>query len=848
MSVLSLVVASALVWMGVDPYHHEAFLPTTEVVPAKGPLKIASAIGEIESASFLVRSYAPAPRLDARLTDFAGPDGAKIPASAVDLRVVKVFWAGVSQWDSDRHGRNEPLKLMPKAILHDDGLVRVDLENKLNFLRVDYADGQRYVDILSDGRKEPLKSFLEPFADAPAYVPFDLPANFTKQFWLTVKTPLGVKPGVYRGELALSSSSGAKTVVPLELEVYPFELPLPRTHYAPEKRYRCGIMGFPGLREMHAKTKDLATAEKVLANIYRSAAEHNIQFGTGEDFKDGTTDDLAVRALFIRHAAGLQTDVLFFGMGLDHGWYGSAEGKTADEDAAACREAIAKWIPYVDLQIKTLKKYAGDDARVIMSGRSEASAWGVKREQPFVRELERRGSGMIAETGRDTSKTFAWGLTVANVSADSTAAQARRWHEAGGEIVGYYAPATSVCDPDVWRRRGIRNWFADYDGILEMAWMHASNPWNQRRWGGDMYIGEALVLCDRNGVVPTLSYEAYREIADDIAYFSLHRLLSEKALASTDAAVRALGRAEWEWLERTEPELVVDLTAFRREVAKRCVALQAKTGPLPSESWTRAKPTLEKLPPMTKAIDEKIPEDAIGQAKYWCARLRRDLALKALDAEIARSKEDPAKRNSLGRLYAARLETMLTVTHYEEKFAEGELKAAAEMRTRVFTAGGASASQKFAVAMRVVDMCVDAGATDLAQSTLDDLQKWIASLGGDPQKPGWKALADFRLAEVCRLKGEWKRAVSTAVPLARAEGLNLIEVGGLIGECAEKAGDAVNAAFGDKLALDSLSKEQVKEKAHWQRQFDRVAAAAKKNAKPPPRMVDEGEPISLDDE
>ena len=837
---------AVLSWMPVDPYSDKPYLPTNEVRTVAEAVGIDAARGEFESASFLVRSTEPLAGLCAEMSELVGPEGARIPASAVDIRIVKVFWAGVSHWNSDRHGRNEPVTLTPRAILHDDGLVRVDLEGRCNYLRVDYADGPRYVDILSDGRKEPLKSFLEPFADAPALVPFDLPADFTKQFWLTVRTPRDARPGVYSGTVTLRAG-GLERGIPLRLTVYPFELPRPRTHHDVSKLYMCGIMGLPGLREMHAKTLSLERAEKVLLNVYRSAAEHNVQFATGEDFREASTDDLAVRGLFIRYQAGLQMDRFFFGQGLDHAWYGGSAGLTPEQDAAACAQALARWRPYAELQLSTLRKYAGESARLTMFGRSEASVWGVRREQPFARELARLGMGMMAETGRDTSKTLAWGLDVANVSADSSSEQTRRWHAAGAEAVNYYAPATSVWNPDVWRRRGIRNWFGDYDGIFEMAWMHAANPWNQHIHSGDMYVGEALVLCDANGVVPTLAYEAYREIADDIAYFSLHRLLCEKALASSDPSVRALARSEWEWLERTEPDRVVDLTAFRREVARRCIVLQEQAGALAPERWTRPIAALETLPPVTVSPDEAEPEEAVARARYWCARLRRDVALKALDDEIARGKGDPERNAKLGPLFAAKLETMLTVTHFEEKFSRDELLAAEACRKKVFSAGGATPSQKFQATMRVVSVANDSGFADLSLETLEGARRWVDSLGNDPHRQGWQVQLDCRLAEAYRLSGEWKKAVKTALPLAKAEGVDSFRIGVLIGECAEKTGDFTTAALGYKQAHDALPTESAKERAHWQRELERVSAKIRK-ASPAASPDADDAPISLDED
>ena len=877
MTAATLALASLFAFRQVDPYFYQPFLPDTPIENAPAILEIDSARGEIEAASFLVRPTADLARQDVRPSDLVGPNGATIPASAVDVKTVKVWWAGVSNWDSDRHGREEPVRLLPNAILHDDGLVRVDMEKRVNFLRIDYPGGTRYVDILTTGRASPLKYYLEPFRDAPSFVPLDLPKDTTRQFWITVKTPRDAAPGDYAGELAFSCGER----VALRLHVYPFKLPLPRTHYDISKKYRCGIMGLPSLRDVLARRKDLADSERILLNIYRSAAEHNIQFGSGPGpFKDQTTDDLAVRSLFLRYQAGLQMRHFNFGQALDHDWYGSSEGKTPVQDNAALEQALAKWKPIAELQFATLRKYVGDPFRLVMNGRSEASIWGVRREQPFFREVERMGGGTMCDTGRDTSTKIAWGMTDANVSADSSYSQAARWHLAGAEITGYYAPCTSPWDPDLFRRRAIRNWFADYDGIHEMGWLHGKNPWNDHLWSGYMYRSESLALPSADGVVCTLSYEAYREIADDISYFSLHRLLSEKALASDDAETRRLGRAEWEWLERTEPDRVVDLVAFRKEVARRCVALQEKVGPLPSESWTEKIPALETLPPdgcaetdpealaQRDRLDLAIPaaqralrdataggdpflraKAAVRLARYHSELLRRDRALAVLDAEIAAADGDKGYAAALSDLLLGRLDALLTDAFFEERYTEAQLGEAGDCLARLRRARGATPSMVFAAFDRLVKTCNEAGFPTNAARTLDEAADWVTTIGTDPHRDGWQMQIDLLRAETYMGLCEWAKSIKIAERLADNPNANQAALGKMLADCGEKAKDWTAAARGCSMVYKTLDKEQTKDRAYWQRRLDNASAKLRSKSGSAAEMdASAGSAISLDEE
>ena len=821
---IAMLFAVALAYQQVDPYSHKMVLPSSPVTDAPAVFKMASAKGEIESGSFVVRPDRDLQAVDVVPSDLKGPEGV-IPAAAVDVKVVKVWWAGVSSWDSDRHGRNEPVTLMPRVILHDDGLVKVDREKKINYLRGEYPDGVHYVDILSDGRKTPFKSFVEPVRDADRFVPLDLPKDETRQFWITLKTPLDAKPGLYTGTLSIEQSNN-RTIkqLSLRLTVYPFELPLPRTHYDITRQYMPGIMGMTSLRSMLERTKDLGEAERKLFNVYKSAAEHNIHFIHGPgNFTTGDTDDLAVRELAIRYKAGMQMRRFVTGDAIDHDWYdpGPEADKSEAADKARLEKSLTRYRSYLDKTFDIFRKYLGNDFELRLCGRSEASAWGVKRQQPFFREIEVRGGGAVADTGRDIERYLAWGLATANVSADASYSRARRWHLGGGEVLGYYAPSTAVWDPDVWRRRGIRDWYADRDGIFEMAWIQGRNPWNDHTWGGDMYRHETLVLPSADGLIATLSYEAYRELTDDIRYYSLHRLLSEKALGSSDAETKRLGRAEWEWLERVEPDRVVDLAKFRRDVAERIVKLQEKTGEWPHESWTREIPSLANLPP-----PKSVPAETnlLKRVDLLCEQLRRGEALKLLDGALA-AKSAEAPRTELLR---AKVKTVLTDARYEEPYDEPRLKLAEGALDELLRTRGATPSVKFESFNRVLDASVAGGCTNVTVKLLETVSAWLERLGNDVHVPGWRNQVELQRVMLYRQTGNDAKAIKAGLALhdAKAE-VALRMVAYAVAECGERAGDWQAAALGYAEAFKRTSKESYKEWVYLQRKVEETAAKLK---------------------
>ena len=76
--------------------------------------------------------------------DLYDAKGNRIPADALDVRLVKVWYqAGEGKIWIDTPSN----VLAPELLLKDDSLVRVDYQNKINYLNVTIAGVQQYIDI-----------------------------------------------------------------------------------------------------------------------------------------------------------------------------------------------------------------------------------------------------------------------------------------------------------------------------------------------------------------------------------------------------------------------------------------------------------------------------------------------------------------------------------------------------------------------------------------------------------------------------------------------------------------------------------------------------------------------------
>ena len=167
------LVDAPLLPIAIYPYHWLKRLPfrMPEDGEACNGLEIRATLGEIEGASFMAFPFESG-KLFAEPSALAGPGGAKLPASVLDVRTVKFWHSHAGGWNSYFGGGKEFPVLTGECLLHDDALLRVDREKHRNYLRISDPDGDRYVDISVSGtpeNMEHLKTDVEPVRDAKAF-------------------------------------------------------------------------------------------------------------------------------------------------------------------------------------------------------------------------------------------------------------------------------------------------------------------------------------------------------------------------------------------------------------------------------------------------------------------------------------------------------------------------------------------------------------------------------------------------------------------------------------------------------------------------------------------------------
>lgn len=787
MNTLPLLLASAFRLLWVDPYGEKPYLPDAD--PEGGVetnvLSCAAAKGEIESMSFVVVPDGDLAKVDFRPSDLKGPDGATIPASAADFAQVKVWYrAGGRWWNSWCGGLTSP-ELVNEMILHDDTLVRVDEAKKINYVRGDYPSGTVYMDMSSPGRDSRFEHGLHPVKDTKEFVPFDLKANRRQQYWLTWKVPADAKPGVYRGTLAATSNGAALQSVPLELEVYPFELPYARTHYDTSREYVSYWMGVPTLESLLKGSKRLDVAEAKMRAIARSLAEHNVANPNGPgEFKSDSTDDLAVRSLVIMRQEGMACRELINGRSFSPKMaFGGpkAAQMTAEEESRLLQECLPEFRKYADLQISVMDKYLGHHNCLFQSVDECGTGTNV-RFFPFWDYLHQKGCGTWTDSGR--ALDIGWNVTGNDIAASCSPYESWRWHKAGAKAYTYAGPFTGPICPDTWRRtKGLRYYYADFDGLHEYEFScDRYNRWNDFV-KHDAYCQFGIVYLTYDGLISTVSWEGVREALDDVRYLSLLRLRAEAALASSDPKVKALGKREIKWMDSVDPESVYDLFAFRREVAEHIKALMDVVGPqpadavqvkpvseLPSCTYGDGKPTslavaeeFEKanrydlaMPVYEKlAADKALPVKDRFAAVTALARMQsellmRDRSVKTLDSAIKTGGFPSQQRN---KLLLAKARSLLADEAFEEKKGIDDLKMIEQVMRPLFDKKDLAGAARFSVVYALVKAYFDS-----------DLPKEAIRLAAERIKAGGiikKDVAEIELivAEAHMQLGEWAKAL-----------------------------------------------------------------------------------------
>ncbi|MEN6645406.1 MAG: carbohydrate-binding family 9-like protein [Armatimonadia bacterium] len=513
-------------------------LPTPRP-PAKvsRQLSLRACRGEYEPASFVVYPLRKAVRLELRVSNLRGPQGA-IKASAVDVRSVKCWY---QSGGADRFPFNKGLHLLtPELLLKDDDLIRLDEVTKQDFVKLSYPDGtSKYLCISNpEGTPEEKDGSVQamPIRDAATLQPVTIRPRTAKQFWVTVKVPGDARPGKYQGKIELSSANQVLETLPVTVEVLPFDLqpnPLESSVY-----FHWGItLDMEGQGTLKIGKRSPAQFKAELQNLL----EHGVDNPTiGVPYKTG----LLEQELKLRQEVGMRNDRFYYLVG-------------------------NTWAPLTEVKdiIELAKRYGFKE--YYFYGRDEAQGDELKAQRKQWEDIHSVGGKVFVAGSPGKSFPLVGDLQDLLVCyGDPTREEAALWHGNGHKIFCYANPQSGIEDPETYRRNyGLLLAVNNYDG--GMTYIYYSG-WNDYSIG--RYRQHDFVYPTADGVIDTVQWEGYREGIDDLRYLGT---LRHAIAAATTAGGPAAAEAKRAQAYLDTLDVKGDLYAVRDNMISRIIRLQA---------------------------------------------------------------------------------------------------------------------------------------------------------------------------------------------------------------------------------------------------------------------------------
>lgn len=496
------------------------------LVSGETALSASACAGEYESVSVLVHGLQAVTGLTASCSPLAAP-AANLPASAVDVRVVKSWFQGASLGI----GYTKEKWLIPELLLKDDRLVRVDLDTQENYLRSTGSDGRETYVLCSDAESAHLKD-VRPL-DAAALQPVDLAAGESREFWVTLHVPEDAAPGTYQGTLTFSSAAG-NAALPLTLTVHPFALQPPRLTYS---IYYRGTLTADGQQTISSEGK---SEEQYRAEI-RDLKAHGVLYPTNYQRRG----EKLPRVLEIRRECGLPGGP-FYNLG-----YGV--GPQSEAQLPELRQEVTWWLNTIAPYGYTTGYFYGID---------EATGERLARQKAAWQATQDCGGKTFVACYKKTFEAMGRLLNTAVLAGPPDPAEAAKYHAIGSQVFCYANPQVGVEDPAIYRRNfGLVLWKAGFDGAMDYAYQHGfHHVWND--FDDRTYRDHNFAYPTVNGVVPTLAWEGFREGVDDVRYVTT----LEKAIREAPPARREEAAAATRWLEALAPA-TADLDATRAGMA-----------------------------------------------------------------------------------------------------------------------------------------------------------------------------------------------------------------------------------------------------------------------------------------
>ncbi len=291
-------------------------------------------------------------------------------------------------------------------------------------------------------------------------------------------------------------------------------------------------------------------------------AAHNMLHPWTAVYGGRSDPDAVNRQLDLMEEAGLATQPIFGDVNAcDVHWSASwFVEKPGDESSVEANPGIFQerrvvYSNYIATAVDRIEKKFGH-RDLYCYGIDEAGPDTVRLEMPFFMICKLLGGHPFITMA--VAQWASLATDVNDVPARIGRSNARAWHEAGAIVTTYAAPFSGPEDPELWRRKGIRLYQANFDGSKEYNWYEGWHVWHV--WNdfvnSSNYKPFCIVYPTADGVIDTVAWEAYRESFDDVRYLTLLRRLAHVAIRSGNRGLHRLGTSAIAWAELIDSEQI----------------------------------------------------------------------------------------------------------------------------------------------------------------------------------------------------------------------------------------------------------------------------------------------------
>ncbi len=493
-----------------------------------GTLDIVAAQGEFEPASFVVYPKKNVDKFELKASALKSRDGGTIPADALDLKLVKIWYqcgAGWFGFMADPLART----LTPELLVNDEKLIYVDTETQDNYARYSNADGSIHYEWISADFMVTDYKFtnmvrIAMLNDADTLQPTVLNKDEFKQFMVTAKVPKDAKAGIYTGTIDMIADGQKIGTIPVQVGVLPFDLPDARTNYDIEKPFLLTLYGTGGAQDH----------ERILQNL----VDHNARNIAGFPDVNPSNEAKFVKEIELAKKVGASLRPLFSGPSVHHAFYGT---KPLTPEQQAELNALQDRL---NAAAAMTKKYLGH-SDFYCYGRDEGGYDTIKAERRTWRAAHAAGAKVRVSAHNHKKMLYPLDFMIMpRMPSKVRSEYVAKFHEAHPEgLVGWYAdPHSGPENPDYFRRiHGLMAYKAGYDVSSNYTWYR--NDWNDFAIAYESnYRGIIMVYAISDRILDTLAWEGIREGIDDIRYATKLKQLAYAAEKSADADVKHLGR------------------------------------------------------------------------------------------------------------------------------------------------------------------------------------------------------------------------------------------------------------------------------------------------------------------